>query len=42
MDEEDALDDSLLEAASKMSTDGTKYTKPDVRFPNTNMSQNCW
>ncbi len=40
--EEDALDDDLLAAAADMATKGTKYTKDDVRFPNTSRAQTCW
>ena len=42
LDEDDKLDDKLLSAASNMGTVGTKYTKDDVRFPNTSMGASCW
>ena len=42
LSEDDRLSDDLLKAAVDMSSVGTKYTKDDVRFPNTSRAQVCW
>jgi hypothetical protein len=42
LEADDKLDDSHFAAAIEMSKVGTKYTKDDVRFPNTSMGQSCW
>ena len=40
--EDDKLSDELLADAVDMGSVGTKFTKDDVRFPNTSRAQVCW
>eukprot|EP00929_Paragymnodinium_shiwhaense_P114858 TRINITY_DN83390_c0_g1_i1.p1 TRINITY_DN83390_c0_g1~~TRINITY_DN83390_c0_g1_i1.p1 ORF type:complete len:134 (+),score=35.49 TRINITY_DN83390_c0_g1_i1:28-402(+) len=40
--EEEKLDDSVLEVATKMPTKGTRFTVQDIRHPNVSCAGTCW